>query len=163
MEPSISEKVGHIFLARHSLSCQPIGSPCGASCPESAFSVVDSSFIYLSANMSIRVLATSGLKASQMNNVMARMMSTGTPLAAKIGFIGLGNMGGHMVKNLINKVCIADPDQLYQLNILNILIEIMVPRNEIQLYCNEFHFIINLENYTLVLIRKKLFKKRQVL
>lgn len=54
--------------------------------------------------MSFRVLANSGLKASQMNNVMARLMSTGTPMASKIGFIGLGNMGGHMVNNLIKQV-----------------------------------------------------------
>lgn len=54
--------------------------------------------------MSFRVLATSGLKVTHMNNVRARLMSTGTPLASKIGFIGLGNMGGHMVNNLIKQV-----------------------------------------------------------
>lgn len=41
--------------------------------------------------------------ASKLNALMARLMSSsGGP--TNVGFIGLGNMGGHMARNLAKKV-----------------------------------------------------------
>lgn len=55
------------------------------------------------SNMAFRALCNSGRK-TQLSDVMARLMSTTGANASKIGFIGLGNMGGHMVSNLMNQV-----------------------------------------------------------
>ncbi len=48
------------------------------------------------------VLCTSR-NAIQIGDVLARFMSTGG--SSNIGFIGLGNMGGHMANNLMKQVC----------------------------------------------------------
>lgn len=50
----------------------------------------------------VRVLSASK-NAVQIGDVLARFMSTGG--SSKIGFIGLGNMGGHMANNLMKQVC----------------------------------------------------------
>lgn len=50
--------------------------------------------------MSIRVLCASK-NAAQIGDVLARFMSTGG--SSNIGFIGLGNMGGHMANNLMKQ------------------------------------------------------------
>lgn len=52
--------------------------------------------------MSMRVLCTPK-SAIQIGDVLARFMSTGG--SSNIGFIGLGNMGGHMANNLMKQVC----------------------------------------------------------
>lgn len=51
--------------------------------------------------MALRVIfkANNGKAANEM---LARFMSTGS--GKKVGFIGLGNMGGFMAKNLMKKV-----------------------------------------------------------
>lgn len=54
--------------------------------------------------MGMRVLCTSK-NAIQIGDVLARFMSTGG--SSNIGFIGLGNMGGHMVNNLMKQVCVT--------------------------------------------------------
>lgn len=57
--------------------------------------------------MALRSLCTktaSVASAPQFEAIMSRLMSTTGATASKIGFIGLGNMGGHMVTNLLNKV-----------------------------------------------------------
>lgn len=55
--------------------------------------------------MAFRVINSSSIKnAMQFSDVFVRSMSTGGP--KKIGFIGLGNMGGHMASNLMKKVFI---------------------------------------------------------
>lgn len=41
---------------------------------------------------------------TQKSNVMGRLLSTSGAANSKIGFIGLGNMGGHMVNNLMKQV-----------------------------------------------------------
>lgn len=51
--------------------------------------------------MGMRVLCTSK-NAIQIGDVLARFMSTGG--SSNIGFIGLGNMGGHMAYNLMKQV-----------------------------------------------------------
>lgn len=48
------------------------------------------------------------------NNMLARFMST-TPGTKRIGFIGLGNMGGFMTKNLMKKVKFYAPFCLFAL------------------------------------------------
>lgn len=58
------------------------------------------------ATMALRVIfkANNGKAA---NDVFARFMSTaGSGSGKRVGFIGLGNMGGFMVKNLLKKVCL---------------------------------------------------------
>lgn len=53
--------------------------------------------------MALRVLcSSSGKNAVQIGDILSRFMSTGA--GSNIGFIGLGNMGGHMANNLIKQV-----------------------------------------------------------
>lgn len=53
--------------------------------------------------MALRILCSSSSKnAVQIGDILARFMSTGA--GSNIGFIGLGNMGGHMANNLIKQV-----------------------------------------------------------
>lgn len=54
--------------------------------------------------MGMRVLCTSK-NVIQIGDVLARFMSTGG--SSNIGFIGLGNMGGHMANNLMKQVRIS--------------------------------------------------------
>lgn len=54
--------------------------------------------------MAFRVLCSSSKNAMQISDVLARFMSSGR--SSKIGFIGLGNMGNHMVSNLMKQVSI---------------------------------------------------------
>lgn len=57
--------------------------------------------------MASRVLClTSSFKNGvQIGDMFARAMSTAS--GKKVGFIGLGNMGGHMASNLMKKVSVA--------------------------------------------------------
>lgn len=57
--------------------------------------------------MASRVLClTSSLKNGvQIGDMFARAMSSGS--GKNVGFIGLGNMGGHMASNLMKKVCVT--------------------------------------------------------
>lgn len=56
--------------------------------------------------MASRVLClTSSLKNVQIGDMFVRAMSTAS--GKKVGFIGLGNMGGHMASNLMKKVCVT--------------------------------------------------------
>lgn len=53
--------------------------------------------------MAFRVLCNaSGKNAKQISDILARFASTGS--GSNIGFIGLGNMGGHMANNLMKQV-----------------------------------------------------------
>lgn len=70
--------------------------------------------------MALRILCSSSSKnAVQIGDILSRFMSTGA--GSNIGFIGLGNMGGHMANNLIKQVpnqhCLCNYSRLRIVNV----------------------------------------------
>lgn len=57
--------------------------------------------------MAFRGVLCAGKNSKQICDILTRYMSTSDCRTSKIGFIGVGNMGHHMVNNLMKKVRIA--------------------------------------------------------